>query len=190
MKFIDKLKPWLESTKINSKIWCIQWKKLKHEDMFIGNETKSTICSGLLRLKWIDANINEFFNIRLTVKIWEYEAYGNNSPVIVQGIVSNPIIEKHTYSSKHITGTQSWSEVPSLIHFVNVPDINMTIAIPIPEIITSGLRLNRFNNQAFKRDIMKRVTPTKIETVKASTLLPISYWEKHTHCRNKNIQNC
>lgn len=41
--------------------------------------------------------------------------------------------------------------------------------LPNPETIISGRRLNRFNSQAFNKDITRRVTPTKIETLKAST---------------------
>lgn len=56
-----------------------------------------------------------------------------------------------------------WMDLPSLIHLVNVPETNMQAAMPNDETITSGRRLKRFNSQAFKRDIMNRVTPTKID---------------------------
>lgn len=39
-------------------------------------------------------------------------SFGNSSAVMVHGIVSNPIMEKQTYSNKQRTGTQSWCEVP------------------------------------------------------------------------------
>lgn len=65
-------------------------------------------------------------------------------------------------------------QVPSLIHLVNVPETNITIAIPIPEVMTRGRRLKRFKNHAFDSDMKKRVTPTKIDTWYAFTLLPIS----------------
>lgn len=55
-------------------------------------------------------------------------------------------------------------EIPSLIHLVKVPEMNITTAMPIPDVITSGRLLNRFRSHAFKSDIMKRVTPTNIET--------------------------
>lgn len=50
----------------------------------------------------------------------------------------------------------------------------------MPDVITNGRRLNRFKNQAFINDITNRVTPTKIETLYASTLLPVSYKMKQT----------
>lgn len=53
--------------------------------------------------------------------------------------------------------------LPSLIHFVNVPEINIHAAIPIPLTITSGRLLKRFRNHAFDNDIKKRVTPTQME---------------------------
>lgn len=142
-------------------------------------------------------------------------SFGNSSAVMVHGIVSNPIMEKQTYSNKHRTGTQSccevpverrkkickierdresekkklcvsaltkdfWNifvkcvQVPSLIHLVNVPETNITIAIPMPDVITSGRRLNRFKIHAFDNDMKNRVTPTKIDTWYGFTLLPIS----------------
>lgn len=39
-------------------------------------------------------------------------SFGNSSAVIVHGIVNKPIIEEHTYSKRHATGTQSCSDVP------------------------------------------------------------------------------
>lgn len=69
-------------------------------------------------------------------------------------------------------------KIPSLIHLVNVPEMNITTAIPMPDVITNGRRLKRFKNHAFDRDIKNRVTPTKIDTWYALTLLPISYGEK------------
>lgn len=39
-------------------------------------------------------------------------SFGNSSAVMVHGIVSNPIMEKQTYSNKQRTGTQSCCEVP------------------------------------------------------------------------------
>lgn len=53
--------------------------------------------------------------------------------------------------------------LPSLIHFVNVPEINIQAAIPIPLVITSGRLLKRLRNHAFDNDIKKRVTPTQME---------------------------
>lgn len=53
--------------------------------------------------------------------------------------------------------------VPSLIHLVNVPEMNMQAAIPNDETITNGRRLKRLSNQAFSNDITNRVTPTKID---------------------------
>lgn len=65
-------------------------------------------------------------------------------------------------------------QVPSLIHFVNVPEMVMTTAIPMPDTMTNGRRLKRFKNHALHSDITNRVTPTKIDTWYALTLLPIS----------------
>lgn len=123
-------------------------------------------------------------------------------------MVSRPIMDVHTYSSRQSTGTQSWSDVPgkrvklncffflaqkheflvqtrsnapSLIHLVNVPETNMQMAMPMPEHMTSGRRLKRFKNHAFDRDMKKRVMPTKMDTWNGFTLVP-------TSC--KTIQYC
>lgn len=50
----------------------------------------------------------------------------------------------------------------------------MHIAMPSDETIMSGRRLKRLSSHAFSRDMHKRVTPTKIEAVNASTFVPIS----------------
>lgn len=64
--------------------------------------------------------------------------------------------------------------VPSLIHLVNVPDVNMHAAIPKLDTITNGRRLNLFKSHAFNNDMAKRVTPTKIEDVYALIFVPTS----------------
>lgn len=99
---------------------------------------------------------------------------GKSSAVMVQGIVSNPIMEAQTYSSKQTTGIQVNVVVPSLIHMVNNPDTNMQIAIPVVDTITNGLRANFFKSHAFNSDIMKRVSPTKIDAMYALTSVPTS----------------
>lgn len=64
--------------------------------------------------------------------------------------------------------------LPSLIHLVKVPEMNIQAAIPIPLTITSGRLLKRLRNHAFNNDIKKRVTPTQMEKLYALMLLPIS----------------
>uniref|UniRef100_A0A182QWU3 Uncharacterized protein n=1 Tax=Anopheles farauti TaxID=69004 RepID=A0A182QWU3_9DIPT len=104
---------------------------------------------------------------------------GNSSAVIVQGMVSNPIMEAQTYSSSPTTGIHVSVVVPSLIHSVNNPDTNMQIAMPVVETITSWRRGKRFSSHAFSSDIVKRVNPTKMEAVNALTSVPTS-WMKVT----------
>uniref|UniRef100_A0A182J936 Uncharacterized protein n=1 Tax=Anopheles atroparvus TaxID=41427 RepID=A0A182J936_ANOAO len=104
---------------------------------------------------------------------------GNSSAVIVQGIVSSPIMEEQTYSSRPTTGIHVSVVVPSLIHSVNSPDTNMQMAMPVVETITRWRRANRFSSHAFSKDIVKRVSPTKMDAVNALTSVPTS-WMKVT----------
>lgn len=52
--------------------------------------------------------------------------------------------------------------------------MNINAAIHNDEVIISGRRLNLFNSHAFNNDIANLVTPTNIDDVNASTLLPTS----------------
>lgn len=100
---------------------------------------------------------------------------GNSSAVIVHGMVSRPSIELHTYNRMHNTGTQEMFCSPCLIHSVTSPEKNMHSAMPSDDTMMSGRRRKRFSSHAFRRDMTNRVTPTKIDEVYASIVVPTSY---------------
>lgn len=101
-------------------------------------------------------------------------AVGNSSAVIVHGIVKRPNMEKATNTNRHTTGTQVCCVVPSLIHRVNNPEMNIQVAIPAADTITNGRLLKRFKSHAFNMDMSSRTIPTSMEAVYALTSVPIS----------------
>jgi hypothetical protein len=93
---------------------------------------------------------------------------GNNSAVIVQGIVRRPSILEHTNIRRHTTGTQPGPVTPSLFHIVTAPEMNIQTVMQNKDSITRNLRLKRFRSQAFSNDITNRTTPRNIDATNGS----------------------